>query len=30
MALESAALTEKLGMRGEATLKDGEFFKGAW
>ena len=27
---ESAALAEKLGMRREATFKDGEFFKGAW
>ena len=27
---ESAALAEKLGMRREATFKEGEFFKGAW
>jgi aminoglycoside 6'-N-acetyltransferase len=27
---ESAALAEKLGMRLEATFKDGEFFKGEW
>ncbi len=29
-SLASATLARKLGMRLEATFKDGEFFKGAW